>query len=742
MPTTYLTLEYAGSERSMASWGFTDPTLDIGNQGRSTFSVKKPGAVTVSVTEAALPIPWGGDVIVRRNRSSAAGVDNTFSGGEVIFKGGQRTRRGSASPEDPEDGYTFVDAWWELENLTFQQQWTSGTPPQGNTNFSRLNLFQDYTLYTVTAATNNADGVSTDITIGSAFTTTVGMYVQFRNVAGLSSAKVTNVTSTTIFRVLGRLSTSYASGGSMFPGLALTNGQQIQQIIEWAITCGVAIQVGTIDLGMYLPIYPVRGVTCASAIQICLQPTPDAETWLDYTYSPPKFNCRQRGNLNDIYMPYAGGGHQSSEIVPRYDLQVPGVVIQYVKTSTNNGLTYTDFGSDVYPALTTGQVPGTLVVPVDLRGGARTDVFQSVTADINLVLTTLTWWLRKKPELQKWYDPSNHAGGPGNPVLDTGSIVVKTDAGVDITSTWASNYPRELLKGDITGWMFAAGVSAVPVTITAQFKYDELDTDGRKWHSAKEHSVSVRVKLTNSPAGLVTYSALATLDPGESAPPGLAQALYDSLSVLSYEGTHVIMDEAFKTTAAIPGPQFRLNLTGGSADWTAMRATIQGVRIDFFRNTCEITFGPPKHIAPGDLEQLMMFYRWRSVYENPALRLNGQTSAMSTQIGGDTAAENSTHAKSPDVVHTTAAPAPDPGGGSPGTTWIQHDAPNQQIVGYVVDSAAAPVSGQPSFKAALADLTDATNKDVAFRWFYFKDSKSSCAAKKFKYWGTEPEADV
>ena len=45
----------------------------------------------------------------------------------------------------------------------------------------------------------------------------------------------------------------------------------------------------------------------------------------------------------------------------------------------------------------------------------------------------------------------------------------------------------------------------------------------------------------------------------------------------------------------------------------------------------------------------------------------------------------------------------------------------------------------PLLDAALGDLSDATNKDVAFRWLYFKDANDSCNPKKMKVWGTAPE---
>jgi len=151
---TFWTLLYAGTEKSFQDWGFTDPRMRLVSQAQSTFTVRVPGVANLV---AAPPIPFRGQVTIRRNRSFGSGV---YSGGSIVFQGRQVTRKGAANSESPSDMLTFADAWWDLENLAFQQQWNflAGASPGW---FSRLNLFQRYDVVTASAPQPTGQASST-----------------------------------------------------------------------------------------------------------------------------------------------------------------------------------------------------------------------------------------------------------------------------------------------------------------------------------------------------------------------------------------------------------------------------------------------------------------------------------------------------------------------------------------------------------------------------------------------------
>src|SRR5437899_2405943 len=107
------TIEYDSLEQSLEQLGVADATLNFTAQAKSTLSIRLPGVPSLI---SAPPIPYGGAIKLRRNRTLAAGV---YSGGEIVFQGTQVTRRGSAQPGSPADTLIFSDAWFELENLVF-----------------------------------------------------------------------------------------------------------------------------------------------------------------------------------------------------------------------------------------------------------------------------------------------------------------------------------------------------------------------------------------------------------------------------------------------------------------------------------------------------------------------------------------------------------------------------------------------------------------------------------------------
>jgi hypothetical protein len=734
------TLEYVaagqsvmtGLEKALADWGFANPKLEFVSQQRSRFMVQVPGATNLV---AAPPIPFEGYVVLRRNRT---GSGTAWSGGQIVFQGRQTTRTGIADPPAPRDQLTFSDAMYDLENLVFQQKWQFNKPIVTDY-FSRLNLFQLYSQ--PTAITSMVNGVRiVTITLAQGMTLNNGNSVSVFAVPSVGLDNLAfpvtviatdgsgNATQVTIPAQISPA--TYAGGATLFANSQLqTNGQQIQNIIDYANSAGVQIQSGTIDLNWELPIYPVRCVSCMSAIEICLKATPDAVHWIDYTAIPPTFNCRQRPNLTALSLPYADGiRHVSSEIVPRYDLQPTQVVLQYQRTDTINGQPVSSKATDVIgtpdnggpvstdDTLVTGKKVRAMVVAIDLRGVAANELSVKVTSSaiptfidpgppVNLTVPTLAWWTQKKQSLGA-KDITNLAYVPA-------SLVVVDDNGNDYSLTWQNLFPNEHVDGEIDTWM---GKTCITVTVKADFTYVQSDDSDRilaKIGSAKPHNIQVRVKLTNSGPGVVTYQTLQSFVSGETPPVGLAANIFNSLSILAHEGRHEILDPGFDVASVIPGPQYALNLTGGMAEWATMLATIQSCELDLVKKRATISFGPPKHIAPGDMEELLQFWRYRVVYDNPNLRISADPSIGKSQLGGQTNKENTEHSNPNEGLKTHAAPNPASGN----TTFIQHDAFNQLIVLKVIDPTGTIIPTKPYIRIALGDAFSSDTPPVAQNMF-------------------------
>lgn len=581
----------------------------------------------------AADFPFEGQVIIQMDRVFSGGA---FSGGTVIFKGRRTDFNGHADPRNPSTEMVFEDAWYDLEHIMFQHFWKyAATPGSGTISaeyFSRIILFQDI---------------------------------------------------------------------SAGPGAAwsiLTADQQLSEIIAFAASAGTLIQVGTLDPAWNFPPYAAKALTCADAIRTVLQSVPDAVTYFDYTLTPPKLHIRQQPNLTAVTLPYAGTdaharSHKSSQIKPRPDLQVPAVVLQYQQTDTFNGVARTSFSWDAYPLLSTGVALRALVAPIDLRGGNETTITGTLTSAA-FDPSTIGFWQKKKPELNVGEIASLAVLPAGTP-----AFTITGDDGTNYTTLYLDVCPRELLPGcGVADWMTLGGgggaVTAIPVTVEATVSYTQknIQAGGQTAHKIEQHIVSCRMVLTNSPVGETIYSNISHYEQGESQPVGLAQNIYNSLATLQYEGEHSILE---KKIFQIISVGMKLNLSGGAAAWATMNAMITNVRIDFFRGETEVRFGPPRHLSPGELKDLLNMWKWRQVIDSPNARNTGKDAGGTDAVlGKKNARENSTGSIPQASVATEFSP-PD---GSAHQKVIAHDANAHTVNMTTVDSSAAIVGTAPQMK--------------------------------------------
>ena len=645
---TFWTLEYNGGEKSFQSWGFTDPHMRPRKLAATTFTVRIPGATNLV---ADPPVPHMGQVIIRRKRASADG-GATFSGGEIVFQGRQITDKRMAT-RSPADVLTFADAWWDLENLTFQQQWTGWDG-------------------TIDPETGVMTGVAT----------------------------ATPYCQTNLFQQYGT-------------GYLITNGAQVAEIIAWAASCGVNIQAGTIDLAWYIQPYPVSALSCASAIQVCLKPSPGACCYIDMSTTPPTLHCRDRYYHTALSLPYASGSHRSSELIPRYDMQVPQVCIQYQQSvlvtiggqSSSGVMFYTDawpLDSTLPAGVRGGKQVGAMVVPIRLADFQRTDLLEKVTAAAFGSPPSLDWWKSKKRAMDGYTDLAYVAG----------SLKILDASGADITGTVLASYPNELVDGLVASWMKGANggaIGVVPVTVQGAFTYSEQDAQSRVWHTvvpANPHVISVNTRLTNSPVGEVSYAITQSLDSGQTPVANLAQYIWTLLDQLFWDGTHSIVERnsaGAPEVTTIIDCRYALNLTGGAAAWVSMLSPVHGADIDFMHGATEIQIGLPKHVGAAELEQLLQFYKFRRVFNNPNLRGTGNTGSDSAIIGGQTPRENTSNSTAPPALLSVAAPT----AAADGTMTHKHDAPGGEFSMKALDNTGAPVAGYPTVSLKFADLAHA-----------------------------------
>ena len=534
--------------------------------------------------------------------------------------------------------------------------------------------------------------------------------------------------------------TKYTPRGWLFQNIPIGGGawaywtaaEQLDDIIDFAHTkCSIAIQPGTIDPPLMMPVYPVNSLSCSNCMGIVLQTLPDCTSSFDFTTTPPSLNLRIRQNCTAITLPWGGTvdgqSHSSSEIKSRDDLQVSEVMINY-RTTTDSG--FATFGADVYPPGSDGFSENAVVTEFDLRGGGVKSLLGTVNS-VAIDPTTTAFWTAVKPDLA---NDDITSLGIVNTGINTGELHGITITIADGDEVELSDYPNKIIGGQVCPWMTNESdetIEAVEVTITAYLSYIKQAPGSTITQTEVDvHEVSCRLKLTNSLAGVVNYSAEASSEGAETPPPNFAYLYWcsqnnvpvhyvdgvptppaevpdiESPENLQWEGWHEIAEQKISTFYNCTNV---LNLTGGDTAWESMNATIESVEYDFYAGKTRINFGPHKALGLSQFFSIAMLARNRIAWDNPNATSSGSDSGGSA-LGTDTAKENT-------VEHSTPTRSIDGVVGPPdedGNYWLQKldggkadGLPQHTAVNYTPTG--VPVSGTDSIAKKMSDLDIDTN---------------------------------
>lgn len=596
-----ITLEYSGTEQSLADWGFSldSAELALRNLAASTFSVVRLGD---TISTAAV-FPYRGKIVLRSGRT---GSGTSWSGGQVDFIGYRMIHLVASAGASFGVRYTFADCWHFLEATPYQQFYAS----------------------------RNVDGTVLAYKA-------VPELMLFTYLDGANALQQYN-SGEQIAAVLQFVLDAFAAQSMATPFI-----------------------IGTVEPALELPSYQTRQVMCAAVIKKCLELSPDVNLVVDYTTDiagvpTPTLHFISRASQTPVSLAlHNGTDHSSLQIESRDDLKPRAVVIWYKITGNDSGQDWVVYLFDKYGP--NGQSHASdpqygldvLTQFIDLQGQQTT----SVTADITTETvdathatdaTRLAWWRKKCPKL------AGERVSAASLTIDAGTVTVKDQSGATVL---LSSYPRELKTGPLPSW---TGKTIKEVTITGFATYDvytkagaaTAETAGLHIRNVENEVISVKIQITD--ATTTTYSILADSIPGETVPGltgitagvgtfvnGLAKDIYTSLATLQYEGQDVRVEN--EPTALISFANV-LNLTGGLAAWATMNAQLQGITKHYGTGHTTVSFGPAPHNSAGQLFELMQYSRPRFIWYNPALRETGKyaTGGASVEAGGKTPAENTT----------------------------------------------------------------------------------------------------
>ncbi|MGB8356325.1 MAG: hypothetical protein WCD79_20670 [Chthoniobacteraceae bacterium] len=457
----------------------------------------------------------------------------------------------------------------------------------------------------------------------------------------------------------------------------LTTGQQIMAILYYAISCGAHLQIGLIDPGVQFPISKEKATPASELIKKVMKWVPDQVFTFDYTTSPPTASVIRRANAKTVTYSIQGPPANSISLTPRNDLQVPVVGLFYIYGSNAGGSNWSTQSSDIYPPGGNVRALRALVAPLELSGGSVITQKQPVTTqsipqsngDGTGTGALIQWFANHVPSLKRltlsklemvqnsWFADMDDGGTDGSGQKDVNGNTLTSFATSDL-----SDLPRELVTGSIAPWMAKPGkpggggttiptdgyVHAARMTIACQIEYNgTLDDDAANyylsnWINNTPGGTWFYVTITSTDAITQTYQKPISETNAETPPAGLAEYVYNALAQLHQEGDFPIKEQECSGAMQVG---MGLNLTGGRAEWAGMQAQIQRVVEDLDAGTTTASVGPPKHLSPSELLDLLR--SWRTVNQQEGLDprstgTNDGNTGGSDGIGPAPSTDNST----------------------------------------------------------------------------------------------------
>lgn len=393
-------------------------------------------------------------------------------------------------------------------------------------------------------------------------------------------------------------------------GTRINVGQQIAEVLAFAVAQGINITAGTMPTGMTLWPSEVVGQSCAAIIRDCLKYYPDWIPWIDPTTSTPTFRVTPRASATALTV--AVTDCTDLRVTKTQDRVPDGVRICYVTANVitdGEPAVYRSMVIDQFPTVSLAVAklaagPGILVTTVELAGmQVHIQKQQVQTRDLPTTSSGAKAYLKLKfPVIKDIADAKINISEWTTLVIDedeteadaVDSKMPRTPGGT------RSDLPRELVKGTITEWM-RKKVGRVLVEMKVQAGSGASEAEKKKIESLPPH---FSVIATNAVTKI--YKGVSSFTAGESAPAGIAQAYYNNLvNGCYFEGSMTL------TSEDLPAANFhgkKINISGSSiSEWSSMGAPVHSVSCDLKSGQMVVSFGPnPDYSIQDFLEFLKL----------------------------------------------------------------------------------------------------------------------------------------
>lgn len=393
-------------------------------------------------------------------------------------------------------------------------------------------------------------------------------------------------------------------------GALITTGAQIAAAVQYAITAGVSLQLGSVPTGLILWPTEVRNTAVAEIIRISSRLHPDWVPWIDHSTSPPTLNVTPRAALTSRSISVAGGADVTDfNITRRDDLKPEAVRITYVNATIIDGVPYRDGIVDKYPGGGPDSGPGVLSAVIELAGG-QMQFQKSRIQTLTLPDTqeeAKAYLIKKFPAL-KDVDPAHFTVTKW-----VKTVVVDEEADLPepinprahrLPVDDAADLPRELVRGTVEDWM-QKKIGRLRIECGVQLETGATAAEKKAFESVRK---LLAFTVTATDAVTKIYKGVTQWVAPEAAPTGIAQSLYTALSAYQYEGSVSLKSQD------VPGTRYhgcKLNLTGGAGEWATMDAMVHSVSFDVDAGTMDISVGPSPMLSAEDFLELQRLFRSR-----------------------------------------------------------------------------------------------------------------------------------
>lgn len=409
----------------------------------------------------------------------------------------------------------------------------------------------------------------------------------------------------------------------------------ISSVVNFAIGAGAPMQLGSLPLGVAIPQEELMTPTCAEVIRKVLRWHPDVSTYFDYSVTPPRLHFTRRATATSMVAPLSD--LQACRLTERLDLVPPAIEIQFERIHSIDDVSWSTV--EIQSAGAGGsQQPGALVLTVELFGAATQTQSQRVRAE-SIQITSPSWWRKRVPGL---------ADVPVENIQVMTPVIAPAQS--DEEEYPESPPAREIVEGSAPPWL---ADKAWPVVASATLQVAS---------GSQTESMNVSVRLTGTNLQNRTYERVLSWIDQEPTPQGLAAHLFAALSAVHWEG--MVAWENDEIAVDGPHPGRVLNINGGRAAWQTMQAQIQRVSEDVDAGRTTVTVGPPAHLGPQDLVELLRVNRTRhpsqlmSTRESGRAHMGGRTEGAVSGANQDTVVKILGVEQPPPPLQITRKPNP------------------------------------------------------------------------------------